>query len=376
MGGVLRRIRIPSVIAGVLAFNGFVNLATGLAPVFRLSFYVDEVPQYLRITPAQRTSGMVSVFLGILLIALGKGLYERRRRSWFAALLVLVVLMANNLYRATTPHTAFLSGALLVGLLAFRKRFNVRSEARAAYAQIVALAGVLFALGYGIVGTYLLRAEFAGIQTWTDAAYFTFVTYSTLGYGDMLPRTDNAKIFAVSMVVIGLTSFITAVGVLLGPALERRMKGVLRIVSKLQGFTDHVIICGYSNVAESAIDELQERGTPYVIIEDREALVLSLRGKGHEVLQGNPARREVLAEANLAQARAVIAACDSDSDNLLIAVTAVQCRESANANRFRVIVRVEDEENVRKAERVGADEVISPSTMAGRLMAAKALEAE
>ncbi len=367
---------MSSVIAGVLAFNGFVNLATGLAPVFRLSFYVAEVPEYLRITPAQRTSGMLSMFLGILLIAIGKGLHERRRRSWFAALVVLVVLMANNLYRATTPHTAFLSGALLIALLAFRKHFSVRSEARAAYAQIVALAGVLFALAYGIVGTYLLRAEFAGIQTWTDAAYFTFVTYSTLGYGDMLPRTDNAKLFAVSMVVIGLSSFITAFGVLLGPALERRMKGVLRIVSKLQGFTDHVIICGYSNVAESAIDELQARGIPYVVIDDRDVLALSLRGKGHEVLQGNPARREVLAAANLGQARAVIAACDSDSDNLLIAVTAVQCRESSKGNRFRVIVRVEDEENVRKAERVGADEVISPSTMAGRLMAARALETD
>ncbi len=372
----LRRIRISTVIAGVLAFNGFVNLATGLAPVFGLSFRVAEVPEYLKITPAQRTSGMLSVFLGIVLIVLGKGLYERRRRSWIAALVVLVLLMANNLYRARTPYTAVLSGALLVGLLAFRKHFSIRSEARVAYGQVVALASVVFALGYGIVGTYLLRAEFTGVRTWTDSAYFTFVTYSTLGYGDILPRTDNAKLFTVSMVAMGLTSFITAFSVLLGPALERRMKGVLRIMSRLQSFTDHVIICGYSSVAESAIDELQERGVPYVVIEDREDLVLSLRGKGHEVFQGNAARKEVLEEANLSQARALIAVRDSDSENLLIAITAVQCREASKGSRCRVIVRVEDEENVRKAERIGADEVISPSTMAGRLMAVKALEAD
>ena len=69
MRAIIRKISVPAIIALVLALNGFVNLATGLSAIFQLVPYVEEVPEYLRITPVQRTSGILSVFLGILLIA-------------------------------------------------------------------------------------------------------------------------------------------------------------------------------------------------------------------------------------------------------------------------------------------------------------------
>jgi voltage-gated potassium channel len=370
-----RRIRVTTVLAAALAANGFLNLATGLAPVFRLAPYVDlaVVPDYLRISPVQRTSGFLSVLLGIVLIALGKGLYERRRRAWFGAMVVLLLLMANNLYRATTPQTAILSGAVVAGLLVFRRRFDVRSDARLAYAQLVALGGVVFALGYGAVGSYVLRAQFSGIDTWTDAVYFTFVTYSTLGYGDMLPETADAKIYAVSMVAIGLTSFVTAFSVLVAPAIERRLKGVLRIMHRLSNITNHVIVCGYSHAAQSVIDELRSRDAPFLVVEARDELARRLREEGLEVVHGSGEKEEVLVRANARAAAALVAASDSDAENLLVAVAARDFRERTPECRLRIIVRMEDEENIGKARGVGADEVISPSTMGGRLMARKAL---
>ena len=71
MSGVFRRIQVSSILAAVMAFNGFVNLATGLAPIFRVASYLkmDEVPEYLRLTSGQRFSGILSVLLGVLLIA-------------------------------------------------------------------------------------------------------------------------------------------------------------------------------------------------------------------------------------------------------------------------------------------------------------------
>jgi voltage-gated potassium channel len=373
-----RRIRVTTVLAAALAANGFLNLATGLAPVFRLARYVElaAVPDYLRISPVQRTSGFLSVLLGIALIALGKGLYERRRRAWFGALVVLLLLMANNLYRATTPQTAILSGAVVLGLLAFRRRFDVRSDVRLGYAQLVALGGVVFALAYGAVGSYVMRAQFSGIETWTDAVYFTFVTYSTLGYGDMLPETADAKVFAVSMVAIGLTSFITAFSVLVAPAIERRLKGVLRIMHRLSNIANHVIVCGYSHAAQSVIDELRSRGAPFLVVDARDEVVRRLREEGVEVVHGTPEKNEVLLRANAPAATAIVAASDSDAENLLVAVAARDFREKIADCRLRIVVRMEDEENIGKARGVGADEVISPSTMGGRLMARKALAVE
>ena len=177
----------------------------------------------------------------------------------------MIVLLANNLYRGTTPHTAVVTLTLIAGLSLSHKQFYCRSEVKLGYAQIVALFSVLFALGYGIIGSYALRAQFNNLETWIDAVYFTFVTYSTLGFGDIHPLTAEAKIFVISMIPIGVGSFITAIATLLGPALEKRLKGVLGIMKKFQHITNHVIICGYSNVSESVIDELQERDVPFLI---------------------------------------------------------------------------------------------------------------
>ena len=86
-----------------------------------------------------------------------------------------------------------------------------------------------WALAYGIVGSYLLRDQFEGIDGWTDATYFALIAYSTLGYdydvAEMYPVGSDARWFVVSMFLIGVTLFITALSVTLGPIVEGRMKG-------------------------------------------------------------------------------------------------------------------------------------------------------
>ena len=99
-----------------------------------------------------------------------------------------------------------------------------------------------------------------------------------------------------------------------------------------------------------------------------------LQGKGHDVIIGGPTRQDALEEADLKHAAAIAAAFDSDAVNTLIAVTASDYRKATKGCRVRIIVRVEDEADVEKVRHVGADEVISPSTMGGRLMARKAIE--
>jgi voltage-gated potassium channel len=135
-----------------------------------------------------------------------------------------------------------------------------------------------------------------------------------------------------------------------------------------------VVVCGYSGVAASVIDELRERRVSVVIVDDREKVVQQLRGKGHDVLEGDPTLRETLVEANVVTARAVIAACDSDAMNTLVAVNAKDLRDATPDVSFAILVRIEDEENVDKVRRLGVDQVISPSTLGGRLLAEQAVE--
>ena len=374
----MRQLRrsMPYVIAAVIALNGFSTLIAGLVRIFRFTFYLglelDAVTDYLDATPDPQLGGFVSVFLGGTLIALGKGLAERRRRFWWMALAVLGLLLLNNLYQGLPFRNSVLSVAVLVLLAVFRRDFVPHPERHHLnYAELVAIISVLLALSYGIVGSYLMRREFSTIESWTDAVYFTVVTYSTLGYGDILPQTPNAKIFTMSMVFIGLSSFVTALTVLLGPLIEQRMKGVLTVMSKFQKTADHVVICGFTNVTESIVDELRERDIPFLIIDERESMILHIKSKGLDALHGDPTEKAILEQANLPRAAAVIAATDSDATNTLVALTARDLRELSEENDFRIIVRIEDEENIEKVRHIGADEVVSPSTAGGRMMANK-----
>lgn len=299
-----------------------------------------------------------------MLIVLGKGLYDRRRRAWAWSVGVLALLLANNLFRGTPPQTGVVSLALLAGLVIFRKEFHVKPDQKLDYGQVVAVTSIVFALLYGILGSYLLRAQFKGIESLTDAIYFTFVTYSTVGYGDLLPDTPNAKLFTISMILIGLGSFVTALTLLLGPMIEARLKGVLSIMKRFQGASNHVIVCGYTNVSESVVDELQERDVPYLVIDDREELILLLKNKGHDVCSGDATSKETLEAANLQEARAIICGFDSDSQNILTAVTAAKLREALPGASFRILVRVEDEENIEKALSVGATRSSPPLRLA------------
>jgi voltage-gated potassium channel len=73
-------------------------------------------------------------------------------------------------------------------------------------------------------------------------------------------------------------------------------------------------------------------------------------------------------KANIEQARAVIACSDRDADNALITLIAHDMKTSGRNSRLRIIARIEQEQGVRKLEAAGADYVVSPSTLGGRMM--------
>lgn len=369
---------VPYAVATVVLLNGFLALAAGLSRFFQLDLYfekeLEEVGELIDVTPDLQAEGFVSILLGALFIALGKGLFERRRSSWQKSIAVLAVQLLNALVQGMPLRTVGLSVVLLVVLLLLRRDFtNVPVRRRMGYGEVVAALSVIFALTYGIVGSYLMRGEFSGIEGWLDAAYFTFVTFSTVGYGDLLPQSTNARIFTMSMILIGLSAFATSVTVFLGPLLEERMKGVFSVMSKFQKTVDHVVVCGFTSVSESIFDELRARNTPFLVIEEDENKVMLLKGLDYDVLHGDATNKLTLERSNLPHAAAVIAATDSDATNALIALTARALRDGDGGHSFRIIVRVEDEENIDKVQRIGVDEVISPSTLGGRMMAERAL---
>ena len=234
----------------VIAIHGLLQLALGVGRL------VAPEVVLIRNDSGDEVSGLARILTGILLILLAKGLLERRRRAWIAALLLLAAVLVTN-----GPHWIGGQGIyalaftllMIAALLVFHRTFSVRAARRISYGQAVAGIAVALAVAYGIVGSYLLRDQFHGIDGWTDAAYFALFAYSTLGYdfdvAEMYPVGSDARWFVVSLFLIGVTLFITALSVTLGPIVEGRMKGVMSLVKRFQRMSNHVVVCGWSGVA-------------------------------------------------------------------------------------------------------------------------------
>jgi voltage-gated potassium channel len=153
-----------------------------------------------------------------------------------------------------------------------------------------------------------------------------------------------------------------------------------------------VIVLGYGDLTEAVLDELElggsdsgdegdgagsrtgaGRGTrtgskvPFVVVAT-ESQAAHVRESGRDVLVGTPSDEEPLRRASIERARAVVAATENDAEDAFSILTARELNPE-----IRIVAAATDRENVPKLKRAGADTVISPAVIGGRLLVRSAL---
>ncbi|ORU22119.1 potassium channel protein, partial [Francisella tularensis subsp. holarctica] len=98
--------------------------------------------------------------------------------------------------------------------------FNKKNNKNLSFYQFV-IVTFLLAISYSVLGLYYLRDEFDGIKNISDAVYFTIVTFSTVSYGDIHPITEEAKLFTISIMIVGIGLFATIITVLAGSIINK-----------------------------------------------------------------------------------------------------------------------------------------------------------
>lgn len=363
----------PTIVALLMMLNGIVNIVYAMLPVLNLhSGDLSKVSNFIELLPAQQANTMLTVIFGIILITVGLGLYHRKRTAWWWALIMLLLLIMSSSYPDLREKTLALAAVSLIILIGFRRYFNVRNN-RMQADQLIAWTSVIFAFAYGIVGSYLLRHQYSNLHTWIDAVYYTVVTYSTTGYGDITPITANAKVFTVSMILVGLGAFATAITVLLGPMIERRIKGVFKIMNRFSSAKKHTIICGFNALTEYLAEELSERGIQCVFIEPDADQSDAAKDAGYDVLTADPTNLKVLQQASINHASNIICGFIDDAKNILTTMTVHNSQEKRIGKSLNVLVRIEKPENTTKAKQVGATDVIAPAVLGAELIAKQIL---
>jgi voltage-gated potassium channel len=216
-----------------------------------------------------------------------------------------------------------------------------------------------------VVGTILFR------QTerldWFDSFYATLLSITPLGHG-LMPslsaagRKLNAALLICGVGVIGYAASIVTRFIFegeMGRVFWRRK--MQKHVNRMEG---HYILCGHGRVGRIVAQEMEEHGVPFVIVESQESAVRDRINAGGDVVLGDATDERILESAGIRRARGLVAALESDADNLYITLTARELNP-----KIRVVARAIDEAASAKIRRAGADSTVSPNIIGGKEMA-------
>lgn len=282
----------------------------------------------------------------------------------------------------------------------------------------IALFAFLIIIPLGVVGFMY----FEGIQSPIEALYVTIITLSTIGYGDIVPRTDTGRLFVITFVISGLSAFAFAgqaiIQVLTSPALRiaRQRRQMQKKIAELHY---HYIICGMGEMVDKTIEYLLQGATArrntirailykpidefldrifgddadghhlwlrkpiqnflhwFIDISQRQSTLLDivvvvtqdrnyaerLRNSGLLVVEGSPSEDNTLYEAGVKRAQAMMVLLDSDTEALLTVLTA-----HTLVPTLHITAAVLDDDLSRKIVRAGSASVITPFEIAGQFL--------
>ncbi len=215
-----------------------------------------------------------------------------------------------------------------------------------------------------------LKDSHDGVVSFLDVVYFTMISITTTGFGDIAPVSDKSRLVeAVIVTPIRLAVIYIFVGTAYNFIIKHgwetwRMK---RIQERL---SDHIVVLGYGVSGSESVAELIARGTDpsCIVVIDPSAQRLALAEQaGCNVMEGDATRDETLEAVRIGSARTVLVSAGRDDTTILIILTA---RHVAPHVPITAVVRADDNELL--ARQAGANNVINPVRFTGLLLAGSA----
>ena len=203
--------------------------------------------------------------------------------------------------------------------------------------------------------------------TLLDCFYYTVVSLSTTGYGDITPVSSSARLTNVLVVTPARVLFLI---ILVGTTLEvltEQYRTTLRLSRWRRTVKDHVIVCGYGTKGRSAISALLENGlekSRIIVVEPDRTAVRQATAAGLVAIEGSATQSGMLTDAHVKTAKAVIIATKSDDSAVLITLTVRQL----TSGQVRIIAAAREAENAPLLRQSGAHQVIVSSSTAGRML--------
>jgi len=208
------------------------------------------------------------------------------------------------------------------------------------------------------------RSNAEQYKNYGDALWWSIVTVATVGYGDIVPKTELGRIFASLTILSGviLISLFTA---------TISSVFVARKIKESQGlqdidFTQHTLICGWNAQVEDVLrifDRYQVKQMQVVLVNEAppekiEAVINAFQNIEIKFVRGDFSRETILNRANVKFAADAIVVPDTGSlgadEKTLLSILTMK---SLNP-KLKVCAHILNKENRQHIKRANADEVV------------------
>lgn len=359
--------------APLAAFTAFIGLSETLPYLLGTSFFhVDlHAGQYLGESLLD-ISTLPHLYMGGILLVISVGLLFRLRLAYVTSIFILASsILINYLVpgHKLSIYQACLQLLLLAMLISARYSF---AQANLTSSIFFSVASVSLVISYATLFSFEIGTQFSPpIMDLTAAFYFAMVTMSTVGFGDIVPVTTEARIFTISYVVLGLSVFATSFSTLIMPVLNSKARSFFMPDDPKIPDEGHLIVIGNSPLALNALKELNARNIPLVAIHptegtqlDKTALPPPPDDRKIPSLNGDPTDGDLLNKAHVQKAKAVLALTNNDALNVFIGLVVKDMNENT-----QTILAVNNPSHRHRVERVNPDVIVSADALTGELLA-------
>lgn len=228
---------------------------------------------------------------------------------------------------------------------------------------INASLAILFMICVGTLGFHFIE----GVP-WLDSIYIAMQTVTTVGYGDIPPKTTAGRIFATLFILFGVGTVLYALTVLAQAIIQSEIVEALGInqrMREMEKLSGHYIVCGAGRVGRRIIRNLQKQNLPFVLIERDERRTAEFADDAHtHILNADATLEENLLQAGVKRAIGLASCLADDAANVYVVLTARDMNKD-----LHIVARAVEEQAEPKLIRAGANRVVAPTIIGSQSMA-------
>ena len=201
------------------------------------------------------------------------------------------------------------------------------------------------------------------IHNFFDAIYWSFVTISTVGYGDIAPVTDEGRALTLVLILsgIGFISFTTSI---ISSAFTEKLEELKsnRVESEINKLDNYYIVCGYSNIAKLISSTLQKDNKNVLVISKNKEYIEEANNDGYLTYNYDITQKEILHKFTLSKISGCFVLYEDDILNTFLILSI-----RAYGKDIKIIAISNLESNIEKMKIAGANNVLNPTKISALL---------